>query len=42
VVNGSVSARVSDVTIEGGNGMEEVGIGFWVAIKIFYMGKDVA
>jgi len=42
VVDGSVSAGVGDVAMEGGDRFEEVGIGFGIAIKVFNMGKDAS
>ena len=42
MVDGSVSSRIVDVTAEWGSMFEEVGIGLWIALKIFNMGKDVA
>jgi len=41
-VNGSVSAGIGDVTVEGGNGMEECGIGFGVTFEVFHMGENAA
>ena len=41
-VNGSVSAGVGDVAMEGGDGFEKVGVGFGIAIKVFNVGKDAA
>jgi len=30
------------VAMEGGNGFEEVGVGFGIAIKVFNVGKDAS
>jgi len=41
-VDGSVSARIGDVTVEGGDSVEECGVGFGIAFEIFYMGKNTS
>ena len=42
MVNGSVSAGVSNMSAEGSSMFEEVGIGLGVAIKVFNMGENTA
>jgi len=41
-VDGSVSAGIGNVTVEGGDGTEECGVGFGVTFEVFHMGKNVA
>ena len=41
-VDGSVSARTGDVTMEGGDGTEECGVGFGITFEVFYMGENAA
>jgi len=41
-VDGSVSAGIGNVTVEGGDSAEEGGIGFGIAFEIFYVGKNAS
>jgi len=41
-VDGSISAGVGNVTMEGGDGMEECGVGFGVTFEVFHMGENAA
>jgi len=41
-VDGSVGAGMCNVTVEGGDGAEECGIGFGVSFEVFHMGENTS
>ena len=41
-VDGSVSAGVHNMTVEGDDGMEKCGIGFGVTFEVFHVGEKAA
>ena len=41
-VDGSVSAGIGDMTVEGGDGTEECGVGFGITFEVFHVGENTS